>query len=592
MEIDTSIIGATTAFFEGRPSVVSNRSRLSQTEADYEGIPSPSVSRVGRPRSSQAPLDPRTPRRRPRDSDNEDELTRPPDSASVTRITPHTPGSPSKSRNVVDGPGEVEDVPETSPTVAGPRRKGKGRPSGESAGEAEPAYDDDQIPQYDGMDLAAEEPPPVETNGHAEAEETDEHKDVQEEEEEEGQEEEEAQEEEEEQDEEEDEDEDDESPPPKRGRGRPRKGEVVKRKPEKAATTSKGKRGRPRKEDSQRAPSRRPRSQTVESSPERGISEVIDVHGGDGEGHFFDSEGRRRNARVRYAPLEYWRNEKVVYGRRQSGVAVVPVIKQIIKVAPDPVRPVGTAHRTHPWKKRKASTDNEEDEEENEDEDEDNEREHKRARSEQRGYVEEDPPEKGWDSKTDPLGVVMEYVTKTEVERRVAFTQSMVQPREAANARFKFQKIFGDGEFLAAGMLSIPVGETKPAKSSKDNSYVFYVIQGAVKVQIYRTSFLVSIGGMFLVPRGNVYEIENVAERETVLFFAQARKIPEDGNVSMQDSQGTPIKRRASMTPGPDASRVSMTPRRSEPPRSIERSGSRSGSRAASSRPNGYRRRH
>ncbi|KZO90505.1 hypothetical protein CALVIDRAFT_590752 [Calocera viscosa TUFC12733] len=257
------------------------------------------------------------------------------------------------------------------------------------------------------------------------------------------------------------------------------------------------------------------------------MSEVIDVHG-EGEGHYYDEKGRRRNARVRYGPLEYWRNEKVVYGRRQSGVAVVPVIKQIIKVAPDPVRPVGT------WHKRAYKRKSEEHDEV----------EHRvvkraRSRSEESVQFEEKPPEMGWDKKTDPLGVVIEYITKGEVERRIAFTQSMIEPREAANARFKFQKIFGDGEFLAAGMLSVPVGETKPAKSSKDNSYVFYVIQGAVKVQIYRTSFLIAVGGMFLVPRGNVYSLENVAERETILFFAQARKIPEDGSVSMHDSQGT-----------------------------------------------------
>ena len=44
----------------------------------------------------------------------------------------------------------------------------------------------------------------------------------------------------------------------------------------------------------------------------------------------------------------------------------------------------------------------------------------------------------------------------------VAFTANMVQPKPAAQGAFYFQKIFGDGDFLAAGQLIIPPGSTKP----------------------------------------------------------------------------------------------------------------------------------
>ena len=37
---------------------------------------------------------------------------------------------------------------------------------------------------------------------------------------------------------------------------------------------------------------------------------------------------------------------------------------------------------------------------------------------------------------------------------------------------FKFQKVFGDASFVAAGMLEIPVGGEKPSKPTKDNTYV------------------------------------------------------------------------------------------------------------------------
>jgi hypothetical protein len=42
--------------------------------------------------------------------------------------------------------------------------------------------------------------------------------------------------------------------------------------------------------------------------------------------------GVRRGLRHRYKPLDWWRQERVVYGRRESGVSYVPHIKEIIRV--------------------------------------------------------------------------------------------------------------------------------------------------------------------------------------------------------------------------------------------------------------------
>jgi centromere protein C len=35
-----------------------------------------------------------------------------------------------------------------------------------------------------------------------------------------------------------------------------------------------------------------------------------------------------------------------------------------------------------------------------------------------------------------------------------------------------YQKVFGEDQFIAAGVVFIPVGGKKPGKHSKDNSYV------------------------------------------------------------------------------------------------------------------------
>jgi hypothetical protein len=48
----------------------------------------------------------------------------------------------------------------------------------------------------------------------------------------------------------------------------------------------------------------------------------------------------------------------------------------------------------------------------------------------------------------------------------------MVQPKPAENNDRFFQKVFGDGEFIAAGQLVIPPKGRKPSKGTKDNTYV------------------------------------------------------------------------------------------------------------------------
>lgn len=48
----------------------------------------------------------------------------------------------------------------------------------------------------------------------------------------------------------------------------------------------------------------------------------------------------------------------------------------------------------------------------------------------------------------------------------------MVDPKTPAGADYSFQKIFMDADFVAGGVLNIPVGGKKPPKGSKDNTYV------------------------------------------------------------------------------------------------------------------------
>lgn len=253
-----------------------------------------------------------------------------------------------------------------------------------------------------------------------------------------------------------------------------------------------------------------------------------------------NTSGLRRGKRLRYEPLEWWRCEKVVYGRRDPGKKTyVPTIKEIVRIPKDAPKPLGVAgHKT----KRATS--------------------HRRKTTEEPATV--DNPEEGWDEKTPTNGVVIDWFTGSEVSRRLAFPGRLVNHRPAANNDFYFTKVFGDGEYIAAGQLRIPPKMNKPSKMTKDNTYVFYVIEGAVMFKVHESSYILCTGGMILVPRGNTYYIENIADRDAKLFFAQARRVsaeeeapPEVQPASDREATTVPQQRSNSLGQAPVTARLS-----------------------------------
>ena len=98
-----------------------------------------------------------------------------------------------------------------------------------------------------------------------------------------------------------------------------------------------------------------------------------------------------------------------------------------------------------------------------------------------------------YDGQINPIGVVLQYPTEIEevemcewfilsfleaflvnnnIHVDVAFTTQMMNPKPAAKENFKFQKIFGEADFTAAGQLLIPPGGKKPTKRTNDNAFV------------------------------------------------------------------------------------------------------------------------
>jgi centromere protein C len=234
-----------------------------------------------------------------------------------------------------------------------------------------------------------------------------------------------------------------------------------------------------------------------------------------------EAVGTRRSHRAKLAPLKFWLGEKLEYDTWKPGKStVVPTILG--------VRRVPEHHESLQRKKRRSR---------------------QQSRSKSRRLQTEEPESdaevviyKDWDIDTDPKVNVVDYETGEMVEKResillprlllalanteyavVAFTKAMVVPKFTAKAHFKYQRIFSDERFFAAGQLVIPKGGEKPKKSSKDNTYVslvsttiatlltkfqaFYVIEGAIRVTINETAFNLNPGGMFMVPRGQCFSV-------------------------------------------------------------------------------------
>ncbi|KAJ7745502.1 Mif2/CENP-C like-domain-containing protein [Mycena olivaceomarginata] len=236
--------------------------------------------------------------------------------------------------------------------------------------------------------------------------------------------------------------------------------------------------------------------------------------------------GTRRSARTPYAPLEWWRNEKVEFGGRdpEGGPILVPRIKAIVRIPKEPVVPLGKHARGVRKRSRTPAA----------------------AEKGKPRVVEKivevpvaaENPEEGWDDETETQAVVKAFEGGGDVKRRIAFTARMVDPAPAANNEWFFHKIFGDGDFIAAGQIIIPPGGRKPSKQSRDNTFIFLVMEGAVNLKVCDTSLIIASGGMFMIPRGNTYFIENIAERDAKLFFTQARKVKE-GEKEKNDGDGT-----------------------------------------------------
>ncbi|KAK4130285.1 hypothetical protein BT67DRAFT_391407 [Trichocladium antarcticum] len=243
---------------------------------------------------------------------------------------------------------------------------------------------------------------------------------------------------------------------------------------------------------------------------------------------------RTRSGRTSIKPLAYWRNEHVDYGRdaavdefaskgrASSSRFVLPSIREVVRVdEPEPeFRPKqgrrGASKKGGGGGSSGAG---------------------RRGRRSSGHDDEDDGPAEVWE--LDPGTVTGEVVVwqpeyefnppapndlVSVVDKQLAVSGAAITTTEVVGGEFKYAKVFSEG-FIGAGVVDLPPGAIKRLKNSRKVFMIFFVHAGRVLVTVQETSFRISKGGIFIVPRYNEYTIENDYDHPARIFFSQGQEM-------------------------------------------------------------------
>lgn len=244
------------------------------------------------------------------------------------------------------------------------------------------------------------------------------------------------------------------------------------------------------------------------------------VHDSDGSEEL--DSGMRRSKRIKVAPLEFWRNERIVYSLEKPERPSIKTIVHRDKGAEEEEAAVKreiAAKRAHQAaeRRRKAAKRTKA----KDSDDELNELDEK--------VIKEQRKEGTLVEKSFLEGSVFKYPaepsedgnTNEREDQPIAWGHE-IKLRNVVGGTHKVASLFDrEARFAAGGVLALSAKGSKPTKPSKQNHYFFFVTAGAVKVDISDVVFTVTKGGSFVVPRGNYYSITNILDKEAKMFFVQ-----------------------------------------------------------------------
>lgn len=251
-----------------------------------------------------------------------------------------------------------------------------------------------------------------------------------------------------------------------------------------------------------------------------------------------DDQGLRRSNRVKIAPLEWWRNERVVY-KRKSDKPVLEIDKIVTydrNDEEDDEEELSIGRRKKKNKKKPATT----------------------TRTRPYNYIPTGRP-RGRPRKRNALGmsesitenpnadlfeeinqgkisqgewlqhgILEANVNVTKDKQRdeiIAFAPNLSQSeqiKETEDEHFSLEVMFdAHKDHFASGMLKIPRYGKKKLSDSYNVFITFFVVQGVIEVTLAGNTFITTEGSSFQIPAFNKYSFENRGNNEVKMFFTQ-----------------------------------------------------------------------
>ncbi|KAH6695814.1 cupin domain-containing protein [Plectosphaerella plurivora] len=230
-----------------------------------------------------------------------------------------------------------------------------------------------------------------------------------------------------------------------------------------------------------------------------------------------DSIHTTRSGRHSYAPLHYWRNERVLYNsendvwedsvNRGHEKFVLPSTKGVVRIEEEPVEQKRRARSSKPRAKSQAAASNEPKQH----------REPPEPWETGEGRIEGETIV--WDPDYEFNPPAPDEPVSFEINQ-LAMSSDAIQTRNVRDATFRFTKLLSM-PFFGSGIVDLPPGAEKKPKNSRKNHMTFFVHYGKVLVTVNETQFRISTGGYWNVPRGNYYNIVNDYDQPARLFFTQ-----------------------------------------------------------------------
>lgn len=222
-----------------------------------------------------------------------------------------------------------------------------------------------------------------------------------------------------------------------------------------------------------------------------------------------ESKTLRRSKRTKVKPLDFWRNERIIYTRADDEFLLEKentLINDLKKVPLQEITEIIHVKDTSPGPKKRKIL----------------------RKLPKKSVSKDDELNPLWFAdgvKEVEVFLGDESVTKQEV----AWTANGVTFKDTTSddntsERFLAAPLFRSSSgSISTGLIDLPLDGFKSLRSSNDMTCVFHVTEGRIEVELNRDHFVVLHGCSFVVPASNIYSLRNVGQTVARLFFVQCK---------------------------------------------------------------------